>query len=72
MVPMICGWTYFPERKGLISGVTLAAFGLASSIYTPIMNHIVNPDRKKPTIDSGQKGFKYYPDDVARRVPGMW
>ena len=46
MVSLICGWSYFPENKGLISGIILAALGIASSIYTPIMNNLVNPEGK--------------------------
>ena len=72
MVSLICGWSYFPEKKGLVSGIILAALGIASSIYTPIMNLMVNPEGKSPTIDSGQEGLKYYSDDIANRVPAMW
>jgi len=69
---MICGWSYFPKNKGLISGITLAAYGIASSIYTPVMNYMVNPKGKSPSIDSGQEGLKYYTDDISSRVPMMW
>ena len=38
MTALITGWSYYPKNKGLISGISLSCYGLAASIYTPIMN----------------------------------
>ena len=26
-IPLVCGWEYFPHRKGIVSGVILAGYG---------------------------------------------
>ena len=44
MVPMICGWDYFPERRGLITGIIMAAYGFGSFMYVLIAKAIINPD----------------------------
>ena len=31
--PVIAAWSYFPERKGLISGIIIGAFGLGAAIF---------------------------------------
>ena len=50
LVPVTAGWQYFPTRKGVISGVTMCAFGLGSFIFSLIITHIINPDNLKATI----------------------
>ena len=34
MVPLVCGWEYFPERKGLVSGMIEAAFGIGAFSFS--------------------------------------
>ena len=34
--PMIAGWTWFPERKGLINGLTLFGFGFGAFIFNKV------------------------------------
>ena len=33
-VPMVCAWEYFPERKGLTTGLLESAYGAGSFIWT--------------------------------------
>ena len=42
-VPVILSWEWFPERKGLISGLIIGAHGFASFISSFIATAIVNP-----------------------------
>ena len=42
--PIICGWEWFPERKGLISGLIIGAFGFGALIFGFITTRIVNPE----------------------------
>ena len=49
-VPIVCGWEWFPENKGLISGLTLAGFGFGASIFGYITTAIANPDNLKTAI----------------------
>ena len=41
--PIMCGWEWFPERKGLISGLIVAGFGFGAFIFGFISTGIVNP-----------------------------
>jgi len=34
IIPMVCAWEYFPEKKGLCTGILVGAYGLGSFIYT--------------------------------------
>ena len=31
--PVICAWEWFPERKGLISGLIIGCYGLGAFFY---------------------------------------
>lgn len=71
MVPLVCCWEYFPERKGMMSGIIMGAYGLGSFIYTQIASKIVNPKDELVTRDIGIKDFKLFESDVADNVPKM-
>lgn len=32
-IPLVCAWEYFPERKGLVTGIIIGAYGFGSFIY---------------------------------------
>ena len=43
-------WTYYPEKKGLATGIIFFAAGIASSILSPFTTYLVNPNNDyKPT-----------------------
>ena len=65
--PIMCGWEWFPERKGLISGLVVGGFGFGAFIFGFISSAIANPDDE--TIPEGEEFFPY---DVAMRVPKMF
>lgn len=71
MVPLICCWEYFPERKGLITGIIVGAYGFGSFVFNQISSALVNPESLKPTIliHNGKSEIKYYTPDVANNVP---
>ena len=73
--PIICAWEWFPERKGLISGIIICGFGFGAFIFGFVSTHIVNPDPEhiKPgpaEDDSGTKDI-LFPKEVALKVPEM-
>ena len=43
-VPLVCGWEYFPHKKGLVSGLVLAGYGFSSFIFSLVSTYLVNPD----------------------------
>ena len=68
--PIICSWEWFPERKGLISGLILGGFGFGSLIYSFITTSICNPNDLKPQFDDTQDNeYKIFPIEVAEKVP---
>lgn len=72
LVPLICGWEWFPERKGLVSGLTLGGYGFGSFIFSLISTKLVNPEGKSAEIeDPNNKDVKFFTPDVADRVPMM-
>ena len=40
-------WKYYPNKKGLISGIIFSSFGLSSFAFTSIGDMIINPESKK-------------------------
>lgn len=45
--PLACGWEWVPERKGMVTGVILGAFGFGAFVFSFIAKAIVNPDNVK-------------------------
>ena len=44
-------WKYFPNKKGLITGLILSAFGLSAFIFVSICDAMVNPSNKSKSND---------------------
>ena len=42
--PLGCGWEWVPERKGLVTGIILGAYGLAAFVFSFISRAVVNPE----------------------------
>ena len=72
--PIISAWEWFPERKGLITGLVLGAYGLGAFIYSFVTNAIANPQNISPFIPNDGTGTtdKLFPIDVANNVPFMF
>lgn len=68
-VPLVASWEYFPHRKGLITGVILASYGIGSLIFSLVSTRLVNPEGLLPTIIDGDTAF--FDSRVADRVPYM-
>lgn len=45
--PLVSGWQWFPERKGLISGLIIGGFGFGAFLFNFVSTAIVNPDNLK-------------------------
>ena len=71
MAPVICGWEYFPNRKGIVSGLIVAGFGFGSFIFSFISIYVANPDGEEATFEvAGGKIFG--PDSsVSHNAPRM-
>jgi MFS transporter, OFA family, oxalate/formate antiporter len=69
MVPLVCGWEYFPEKKGMVTGVVIGAYGFGSFFFSLLSTHLVNPTGANPTIADGKNVF--YEPEIANNVPYM-
>lgn len=69
MVPLICSWEYFPQRRGLVTGIILGAYGFGSFFFSLLSTALVNPGHDKATIEEAD--MTYFDSDVADRVPSM-
>ena len=66
-----CEW--FPERKGLISGLVVGAFGFSQFFFGFITTEIANPDNLATQLPvGGVVGDDHlFPIEVAEKVPQM-
>ena len=51
MLPLVSCWEWYPEQKGLLTGVIVCAYGLSSFIFAPIILRMVNPMNMLPGIN---------------------
>ena len=63
--PTICGWEWFPENKGLVSGLIIGGYGFGAFIFGFISTAIINPNNEKADTETG-----YYPESVGLKFPG--
>lgn len=71
LTPLICAWEYFPNRRGMVSGIIVGGFGFGAFIFGFLSYAIVNPDNEKPTleVDGGKIFDPSLP--VSERAPYM-
>lgn len=73
MVPLVCAFEYFPNRKGLVTGIIIGSYGLGSSIFNLLATKLVNPNNESTKIRSPtDPNLSFFGPDVANRVPLMW
>ena len=65
-VPIVCCWEWFPNRKGLITGLIVGGYGFGAFIFGYITKAIANPEN-----ESADKTTKLFSETVANRVPKM-
>lgn len=69
-VPIYMGYLFFPNNKGMVSGIVTCGFALCSFLFGQIFYVIVNPDGLTQVKDSD--GYSYFQDSslqVALNVP---
>ena len=57
MVPLVCGWEYFPDRRGLVTGIVISAYGFGAFGFGLLAVNIINPDHLNPTIQVDYQKF---------------
>ena len=72
-VPIMCSWEYYPDHKGLISGLLVCSWGLGAFLFAYLMTMVANPDDLLPTIRSvNSEGDLLFDSHVASRIPQMF
>lgn len=61
MCPLRTSWKYFPNRRGLISGLLFGCFGVSSMFFDFLAAYYINPTGKE-TVDG------FYDKDIALKV----
>jgi len=64
--PLACGWEWIPERKGVVTGVVLGAFGFGAFVFSFVSQAVVNPDNIQP--ERLADGRLIYAPEIAQRV----
>ena len=61
-VPLLCAWSYFPNRRNLVAGIILCCFSLNAIVTSAITTTIVNPFNDAPdiTIQMGMNQESFY------------
>jgi MFS family permease len=60
---------YFPNNKGLISGIIMGSYGLGSFIFNIVATKIVNPNGESADIKTDDPNLNLFAPAVANRVP---
>ena len=68
MNPLRIGVRYFPNHKGLVSGLIVGCYGSATLIVSFMVVAIINPDNCSPIYHKSQDYYEY-PVNVINRVP---
>lgn len=66
LIPIRIAVRYFPERKGLVTGIIFGALGSSSIIISFMVLSILNPNNISPTVYSD---YQYYPDSITSQIP---
>ena len=69
-VPIICGWEWFPDNKGAVTGAIVAGFGFGAFAFGFLTTAIANPNNIRPH-NKESFGDNYFPDEVSKNVPHM-
>lgn len=48
MAPFKNTYAYYPNKKGLCSGVCMMGYGIGAFVYNQIFLHLTNPENKSP------------------------
>lgn len=68
-IPLICGWEFFPNYRGRVTGIIECSIGFGSFIFAQVSTRLVNPHGLNPTIN--ESNISFYDGTVANQVPEM-
>jgi len=65
-------WKYFPQKKGLLSGIILCCFGMGSFFWTFIADWLINPNNEFVVSNKEEKDYGYYKPNVCDKITDFW
>jgi MFS transporter, OFA family, oxalate/formate antiporter len=68
-IPLKICWDYFPQKKGMVSGIIICGFGIGSFIFSFVSTLLANPNNV--SAEHEVDGLVFYGSEVSARVPGM-
>ena len=71
MIPLVCSMEYFPDHKGLVTGIIVGSYGLGSFIFNLVATKMVNPSGASASLPTPDPNLTLFPPLVANRVPGL-
>ena len=63
---MMVGWEWFPERRGLVTGLIVCCFGFSGIIWGKLSTYLVNPNSEKPENFGNES---YFSKEIADLMP---
>jgi MFS family permease len=71
MIPLVCSMEYFPDHKGLVTGIIVGSYGLGSFIFNLVATKIVNPSGASADLHTPDPNLTLFRPAVANRVPTL-
>mmetsp|Transcript_2610 Transcript_2610/g.1737 ORF Transcript_2610/g.1737 Transcript_2610/m.1737 type:complete len:312 (-) Transcript_2610:362-1297(-) len=68
IIPLIVNWEHFPANKGLVTGITLSAYGFSAFIFSLLSTELMNPN-DIPCERIGEACI--FPAEVSDKVPSI-
>lgn len=64
-------WTWYPTRKGLVTGFLMLGYGGGTSLLTLAFTFLINPSNQTPDlkVTSGNQTEYLFSPEIARRLP---
>ena len=71
LTPLKCALYYYPDRKGLITGLNYAGLSIGLFIFSELFFFLVNPHNKSPDVVrmNGDIEDKYFSNEIAQNFP---
>ncbi len=67
MSPLKTLWKYYPDKKGICTGISLAAFGFSAMIFNKISEVIINPNEEPIDNETG-----LYSKEIGLKLPNFF
>ena len=71
LIPVKCSLYYYPDWKGLITGLNYAGLSIGLFIFSELFFFLVNPHNKSPDVVrmNGDIEDKYFSNEIAQNFP---